>query len=73
MSIRAIFALSAAIVLSTAVTAWAATKKHKIPVYRSGPHAQATVPRNAPPFDRYSPAATGGGSPGYNQSLVTWR
>jgi hypothetical protein len=69
MSVRVMFVLCAAIVLSTAATASAATKKHKIAVH----HAQATVPRTAPLFDRYSPVATGGGSPGYNQSLVTWR
>src|SRR5262245_48859486 len=43
-------ALSAAIVLSTVVTASAATKSHKIAVHRSGPHAQAVVPRPAPLF-----------------------
>jgi hypothetical protein len=67
MSIRPIFAVSAAIVLSTAATASAATKKQKVP--RSGPQAQAIAPRTAPPFNPYSPAATGGGSPGYNQML----
>lgn len=69
MSIWTKFALSAAIVLSTAVTASAVTKKQKIPVHRSGPRAQAIVPRAAPLFNSYSPAATGGGSPGYNQML----
>jgi hypothetical protein len=67
MSIRTIFALSAVIVLTTAATASAATKKQKVP--RSGPRAQAIVPRTTPPFNPYSPAATGGGTPGYNQML----
>jgi hypothetical protein len=67
MSIRTIFALSAAIVLSTAATASAATKKQKVP--RSGPQAQAIAPRAAPAFNPYGPAATGGGTPGYNQML----
>jgi hypothetical protein len=38
-------ALSAAIVLSAAAMASAATKSHKIAVHRSGPPAQSTVPR----------------------------
>ena len=73
MSIRTIIALSAAIVLSTAATASAATKKQKVP--RSGQQAQAIAPRAASPFDPYSrinpyrPEATGGGTPGYNQML----
>ena len=73
MSIRTIIALSAAIVLSTAATASAATKKQK--VSRSGPQAHAIAPRAAPPFDPYSPInpyrpeAPGGGTPGYNQML----
>jgi hypothetical protein len=73
MSIRTIIALSAAIVLSTAATASAATKKQKVP--RSGPQAHAIAPRAAPHFDPYSPInpyrpeATGGGTPGYNQML----
>src|SRR5262245_59687436 len=39
----------------------------KVP--RSGPQAQAIAPRTAPLFNPYSPAATGGGTPGYNQML----
>jgi hypothetical protein len=62
-------ALSVAIVLSTAATASAATKKHKIAVHGSAPHTQAVGPRTAPPVNPYSPAATGGGTPGYNQML----
>ncbi len=64
MSIKTKFALSAVIVLSTVATASNATKKQKIAVHRSGPHVQAIVPRTAPLFNLYSPAATGGGSPG---------
>ena len=67
MSIRTIIALSAAIVLSTTATASAATKKQKVP--RSGPQAHAIAPRTAPPVNPYSPSATGGGNPGYNQML----
>jgi len=37
--------------------------------YRSSPRAQAVVPGRGPAFDPNSPAATGGGSPGYNQNL----
>lgn len=62
-------ALSVAIVLSTAATASAATKKHKIAVPRSAPRTQAVVPRTAPFSDPYSPEATGGGNPGYNQRI----
>jgi hypothetical protein len=69
MSIWTKFALSAAIVLGTAAMASAATKKQKISVHRSGPRAQAVVPRTAPPVNPYTPAATGGGTPGYNQML----
>ena len=72
MSIRTIFALSAVIVLSTATTASAATKK-KSAVQRSSPQAQAIAPRAAAPVNPYNPALTGAGSPGYNQSLMTWR
>jgi hypothetical protein len=67
MSIKTIIALSAAIVLSAAATASAATKKQKVP--RSGPQAHAIAPRKAQPINPYSPAATGGGTPGYNQML----
>ena len=70
MSIGTRLALAAVIVLSTAAGASAATKKQKVP--RSGPQAQAVAPRTAP-FNRYSPSLTGAGSPGYNQSLMTWR
>ena len=62
------FALCAAIVLSTAATASAATKK-KTTAHRSGLRLQTSVPRPAPPVDPYTPAATGGGTLGYNHML----
>jgi hypothetical protein len=73
MSIRIKFALCAAIVLSTAATASAAPKHKKIAVDRSGPHAQATVPRTVPFSNPNSPEATGGGSLGYNRSVLIAR
>ena len=71
MSIGTRLALAAVIILSGAATASAAAKKQKAP--RSGPQAQAIAPRGAQPFNPYSPSVTGAGSPGYNQSLMTWR
>ena len=71
MSLKTTFALAAAIVLSTAATASAATKKQRVP--RSGSQVQAVAPRTAAPFNPYNPALTGAGSSGYNQSLMTWR
>ena len=71
MSLRTTLALAAVIILTTAVTASAAAKKQRVP--RSGPQAQAVAPRTAAPFNPYNPALTGAGSPGYNQSLMTWR
>jgi hypothetical protein len=65
-------ALCAAIVLSTAATASAATKSHKIAVHRNGPHAQAIVPRTRAFSNPNSPEATGGGSLGYNQRIYNW-
>jgi len=71
MSIGTRLALTAVIILSGAATASAASKKQKVP--RSSPQAQAVAPRSAQPFNPYSPSVTGAGSPGYNQSLMTWR
>ena len=71
MSIGTRLALAAVIILSAAATASAAAKKQKVP--RSSPQAQAVAPRSAQPFNPYSPSVTGAGSPGYNQSLMTWR
>jgi hypothetical protein len=62
------FALCGAIVVSTAATASAATKK-KPTAHRSGLRVQTSAPRPAPPVDPYTPAATGGGTPGYNHML----
>ena len=72
MSFRSTFALAAVIILSTAVTASAAAKKQRV-LRGSGPQAQAVAPRSAAPFNPYNPSLTGAGSPGYNQSLMTWR
>jgi hypothetical protein len=72
MSLRITFALAAAMVLSTAAAASAAAKKQRAP-RSSGPQVQAVAPRSAAPFNPYSPSLTGAGSPGYNQSLMTWR
>jgi hypothetical protein len=68
MAIWTRLALCAAIVVSTAATASAATKK-KTTAHRSGLRVQTFAPRPAPPVDPYAPAATGGGTPGYNQML----
>jgi hypothetical protein len=72
MSIRAMSAFVAAILLCIGTAASAATKRQKTTVYRSSPRAQAVVPRADPAFDPNSPAATGGGSVGYNQNLYNW-
>ena len=72
MLIKTRLALSAAIVLTTAATASAATKSHKIPVHRNGAPAQAIVPSTRPYFNPNSPEATGGGSLGYNQNIYNW-
>jgi len=72
MSIGTRLALAAVIIiLSGAATASAAAKKQKAP--RGSAQAQAIAPRSAQPFNPYSPSVTGAGSPGYNQSLMTWR
>jgi hypothetical protein len=73
MSIRTKFALAAVILLGAAATASAEIRRNRITVDRSGLRAQAAGPRTAPSFNPYSPAATGGGSPGYNRSLMDWR
>src|SRR5262249_60336357 len=72
LSVRPPFGVAAAFVLPPAVTASAATKKQRVP-RGSGAQAQAVAPRSAAPFNQYSPSLTGAGSPGYNQSLMTWR
>jgi hypothetical protein len=72
MFIKTKLALCAAIVLSATAMASAATKSHKIAVHRSGPRAQAIVPRTRSFSNPDSPAATGGGSLGYNQNIYNW-
>lgn len=72
MSIRAMTALVAAILLCTGSAASAAPKRQKTTAYRSVPRAQTAVPRAGPAFDPNSPSATGGGSLGYNQNLYNW-
>src|SRR5262245_35495072 len=65
-------ALAAVIVVSAAAMASAATRSHKTAVYRSDPRAQATVPRTPRFSNPDSPAATGGGSFGYNQNITVF-
>ena len=72
MSLRITFALAVIITLTAVATASAAAKKQRVP-RSSGPQPQAVAPRSAAPFNPYSPSLTGAGSPGYNQSLMTWR
>jgi len=71
MSLRITFAIAVIITLTAVATASAAAKKQRVP--RSSPQPQAVAPRSAAPFNPYSPSLTGAGSPGYNQSLMTWR
>jgi len=71
MSLRITFALAVIITLTAVATASAAAKKQRVP--RSGSQSQAVAPRSAAPFNPYSPSLTGASSPGYNQSLMTWR
>jgi hypothetical protein len=73
MSIRIELVLAAAIVLGTVAAASAAPKRHKPTVYRSVPPAAASLPRTVPFADPNSPEATGGGSPGYNRSVLIAR
>ena len=65
-------ALAAAILVSAAAMASAAPKSQKTSVYRSGPRAQATVPRTPRFSNPDSPEATGGGNLGYNQNIYNW-
>jgi hypothetical protein len=61
---------SAAIVLGGIVMASAATKHDKNAIHMRNRHAQAAAAAPASGFsDRDSPAATGGGSLGYNQNI----
>jgi hypothetical protein len=67
MSIKTKIALTAAIVLGSAVAAPAATKTNKIAIYHSQ-YAHPTAPRSPVFSDPDSPQASGGGSLGYNRS-----
>jgi hypothetical protein len=71
MPLRITFALAVIMTLTAVATASAAAKKQRVP--RSSPQPQGVAPRSAAPFNPYSPSLTGAGSPGYNQSLMTWR
>jgi len=73
MSIGTKFVLSAVILIGAAATASAAPRNYKTAVPRSGPQTQTTVPRTDAFSNTFSPGATGGGSPGYNRSLLDWR
>ena len=65
-------ALAAAILVSAAAMASAATRSHKTAVQRSSPRAQAIVPRTPRFSNPDSPEATGGGNLGYNQNIYNW-
>jgi ABC-type oligopeptide transport system substrate-binding subunit len=69
MFIRAKIAIAAALLLSAAVTASAATKSGRNAArHGSSPQGQVAVPRNPPALDPDSPAAAGGGSLGFNRN-----
>jgi hypothetical protein len=72
MSIGAKLALSAA-ALSIVATAAAAPRQQKSAVYRNIPRAQPSAQRTVPFANPYSPEATGGGSLGYNHSVLIQR
>ena len=65
-------ALAAAITLSIAATA-AAAPRQKNTTYRNSPRAQPSAQRTVPFANPYSPEATGGGSIGYNNSVLIQR
>ena len=73
MSMGAKLALSAAIALNIATTAEAAPRQQKNAAYRSAPRVQPTAQRTVPFANPYSPEATGGGSIGYNNSVLIQR
>ncbi len=68
MFIKAKIALAVAILLTAANAASAATKSGRNAVRHSSSHGQVAVPRNLPVLDPDSPAATGGGSLGFNRN-----
>jgi hypothetical protein len=73
MSLGAKFALAAAIALSIVATAVAAPRRQKNAAYRNISRAQPSAQRTVPFANPYSPEATGGGSIGYNNSVLIQR
>jgi len=73
MSLGAKFALAAAIALNIVATAVAAPRQQKNAAYRNIPRAQPNAQRTVPFANPYSPEATGGGSIGYNNSVLIQR
>ena len=73
MSIGAKFALTAAIALSMVATAAAAPRQQKNAAYRASPRTLPSAQRAVPFANPYSPEATGGGSVGYNNSVLIAR
>lgn len=73
MFIKTKITLAAALVLSAAVAASAATTKYKNAIRQivlSAHHAVPSAPSDHPDSD--DPVAAGGGSLGYNQALHYW-
>jgi len=73
MSFGAKLALTAAIAMSIVATAAAAPGQQKNAAYRNTPRAQPSTQRTVPFANPYSPEATGGGSIGYNNSVLIQR
>jgi hypothetical protein len=73
MSLGAKFALAAAIALNIVATAVAAPRQQKNAAYRNISRAQPSAQRTVPFANPYSPEATGGGSIGYNNSVLIQR
>lgn len=69
MSITLKILLSAAILLSGVAMASAATRHDKNVIRQRNQHVQASAAPASGFSDRDSPAATGGGSLGYNQNI----
>ncbi len=72
MSMTTKIAFAAAIVLATATMAAAANKHGKGAARPRVLYDWATVPPGSLGGNSDSPAATGGGSIGYNQNLYNW-
>jgi hypothetical protein len=72
VSIKTSIALTAALILSVASTASAATTKHKIVIRQSGLPAPHMIPSSLLDPNSDDPIAAGGGSLGYNQALHYW-